>query len=87
MNPGFSFVHVGPLAELDLADVKRRRIAKFSAEPDNECTSATGKLDLAVARELIPQLERDPLESLRGLAADLKEKLSAIETSQKEPEP
>lgn len=81
-SPGFAFVHVGPLADLDLADIRRRRIAKFTAEPDHiGITSQTAELDLSVARVLIPQLARDPLECLRGLAALLQEKLDAIDAA------
>lgn len=87
-SPAFSYVHVGALADLDLADVKRRRHEKFTAEPLlDSIHSQTGSLDLSVARELIQQLERDPLESLRGLAVEFKAKLSAVETSLKETKP
>jgi hypothetical protein len=42
-------------------------------------------LDLSIARDLIPQLERDPLEALRDLAVKLKAKLADSESSPKEP--
>lgn len=86
-SPAFSFVHVGALADLDLAEVKRRHHAQFTAEPQIDGIHCqTGQLDLSVARDLIPHLERDPLESLRELAASLKAKLSAGD-ARPEPKP
>ncbi len=85
-SPAFCFVHVGALADLDLVEVKRRRHAKFTAEPQLDgLHSQTGPLDLSVARELIPQLERDPIEHLRDLAENLKAKLSAADAPRPEP--
>lgn len=87
-SPAFAFVHVGALADLDLADLKRRRHAKFNAEPQLDGIHIqTGLLDLSIARDLIPQLERDPLEALRDLAVNLKAKLADSEASPKEPKP
>ena len=79
-SPGFAFVHVGALADLDLADLKRRRHAKFTAEPKLDGIHCqTGPLDLPDARNLISKLECDPLECLRELAAEFKAKLSAAD--------
>lgn len=87
-SPGFAFVHVGPLADLDLADVRRRRIATFTAEPGHiGITSQTAELDLPIARALIPQLARDPLECLRELAAHLQAKIAAIDAAKQKPAP
>jgi hypothetical protein len=87
-SPAYSFVHVGPLEKLDLTDVQRRRREIFSADPKHDSiTSQTAEISLTSARNLIPQLARDPLESLRNLAADLKQKLAAIEESQKNSPP
>lgn len=79
-SPGFVYVHVGALDELDLADLDRRRRAKFQSHPDhNGWFYETGQLDLETARALVPLLEGDPLELIRILAAELKQKLPDTE--------
>jgi len=77
-TPGFVYVHVGALEDLDLADLERRRRAKYEQEPEfGGVTCETGELDVETARKLVLGLECDPLEGLRELAKQLKEKLSA----------
>lgn len=78
-TPGFVHVHVGPLDDLDSANLTARRRDKFRENPSGVGEYyETADLDLETARALIPRLEHDPLETVRRVGDDLKKKLSDL---------
>ncbi len=76
-SPGFIYVHLGRLEDLDLEALQRRRRFLFEENPKHEGVFYRIELpDEATERKLVPLLERDPLEQVREIAKQIRKKLS-----------